>query len=92
MYATQVTVRIEPGREEEARQGLMQRVLPEVKSTPGLVGGYWFEPVEHRGSSVVLWQTKEHAEAVAARLQVGTHPAPPVTIEQIEVREVIATV
>jgi hypothetical protein len=92
MYATQVTVRIEPGREEEARQSLMERVLPEVKDTPGIVAGYWFEPVGNRGSSVVLWQTREHAEAVAARLQAGTQPTPPVTIEQIEIREVIASV
>jgi len=92
MYATEVTVRIEPGREEEARQGLMERVLPEVKGTPGIIGGYWMAPEGTVGHSVVLWDTREHAEAVATQLQEGSRPVDPVTIEHIEVHEVIATV
>ncbi|HEU5420238.1 MAG TPA: hypothetical protein VFV41_21290 [Streptosporangiaceae bacterium] len=92
MYATEVTVRIEQGREEEARQGLMERVLPEVKGTPGIIGGYWMAPEGAVGHSVILWDTREHAEAVVAQLQKGSHPTPPVTVEQVEVHEVIATV
>lgn len=89
MYATQVSVRIEAGREDEARQGLVEQVLPRVKGSPGFVAGYWFAPDGDTGSSVVIWETKEHAEAMAARLQPGAHPAPPVTVERVEVREVI---
>ena len=92
MYATQVTVQIEPGREEEARQGLMERVLPEVKGTPGIIGGYWFAPEGTEGTSVILWDTREHAEAVADYLRQSPHPTAPVTIEQVEVHEVIATI
>lgn len=92
MYATQVSVRIEPGREDEARQGLVEQVLPRVKGSPGFVAGYWFAPDGDRGSSVVLWATREHAEAMAAQLQPGAHPAPLVTVERVEVREVIESI
>lgn len=92
MYATYVSVRIEPGREDEARRGLTEQVLPMVKGSPGFVAGYWFAPQENMGSSVVIWQTREHAEAMAAQLQPGTRPAQPVTVERIEVREVIESI
>lgn len=92
MYATRVTVRIEPGREEEARQVLAERIVPQVKGTPGFIAGYWFQPARNQGSSVVLWQTQADAEAAAAQLPPGAHPAPPVTVEQIEVGEVIYSV
>ena len=37
----------------------------------------------------MLWETRQHAEDAAAQLQPGAHPAPPVTVEEIRVREVI---
>jgi hypothetical protein len=92
MYATQVSVRIESGREDEARRGLAEQVLPRVKGSPGFVAGYWFATQENTGSSLVIWQTKDHAEAAAAQLQPGDHPAPPVTVERVEVREVIESI
>lgn len=92
MYATQVFVRIEAGREEEAREGLMNQVLPTVKGSPGFVAGYWLAPDRNEGFSIVFWETRQHADAMAARLQPGTHPAPPVTVERVHVREVIANI
>lgn len=92
MYATQVSVRIEAGREDEARRGLVDEVLPRVKGSPGFVAGYWFAPEGNKGSSVVLWATQEDADAMAAQLQPGAHPSPPVTVEQVEVREVIESI
>ncbi|HEY5989657.1 MAG TPA: hypothetical protein VIV12_25240, partial [Streptosporangiaceae bacterium] len=92
MYVTHVNVRIEPGREEEARKGLIEQVLPRVKAAPGLVAGYWFAPAGDKGTSVVFWETREHAEAMAALLPPGAHPAPPVTVERVEIHEVIASI
>jgi len=92
MYATQVSVRIETGREDEARQGLVGQVLPRVKGSPGFVAGYWLAPEGNVGSSIVFWETKQHADAMAAQLQPGSHPAPPVTVELVEVREVIENI
>jgi heme-degrading monooxygenase HmoA len=92
MYVTEVSVRIEAGREEEARLSLVNQVLPMVKGSPGFVAGYWFALDGDEGSSVVFWETRQHAEAMAAQLQPGDHPSPPVTVERVEVREVIASI
>jgi len=90
MFATRVSVRLAEGMQEQAREGLRDEVLPRVKAAPGFVAGYWFAPDGDRGSSVVFWDTKEAADAMAAQLQPGAHPAPPVTVEQVDVVEVIA--
>lgn len=97
MYALQGRVRLEAGHEDEARAGLMSQLLPRAKSAPGFVAGYWLAPEEggegERGwTSTVLWDTKEHAEAMAEQLTPGSHPSPHVTIEQMRVREVIANI
>jgi len=92
MYATQVLVRIEAGHEDEARQSLVGQVLPRIKGLPGFVAGYWFAQEGNTGSSVVLWATKQDAEAMAAQVQPGSHPAAAVTIERVEVREVIESI
>jgi hypothetical protein len=89
VYATQVQVRIESGMQEQARQGLREAVLPRVSATPGFVAGYWFIPEGDTGTSVVFWETQEAADALAALLQPGAHPAPPVTVESARVIEVM---
>lgn len=89
MYATRVNVRLAADMQDQARQGLRDEVLPRVKSAPGFVAGYWFAPAQDQGSSVVFWESREAAEAMAATLQPGAHPTPPVTVEQVEVVEVI---
>lgn len=90
MYATRVDVRIAEGMQDQAEGGLRDQVLPRVKAAPGFVAGYWFAPEGNRGSSIVFWETKEAADAMAAQLPPGAHPAPPVTVEQISVVEVVA--
>ncbi len=92
MHSTHVSARIEPGQEEEAGRSLLADVLPTVKATPGLVAAYWFAPSGGVGFSVALWDTEQAATAVASGLQPGTTPAPGVTIETIEVREVVASI
>jgi quinol monooxygenase YgiN len=92
MYVTQVHVRIEPGREDEARKNVTEQLIPRVKVAPGLVAGYWLAEDEGRGTSMIFWETREHAETMAAQLPPGAHPAPPITIERVEVREVIARI
>ncbi|HEY7145769.1 MAG TPA: antibiotic biosynthesis monooxygenase [Streptosporangiaceae bacterium] len=92
MYATRVSVHIEPGHEDEARKGLTERVLPMVKQAPGFLAGYWFAPTGNQGSSVILWDTRQHAEAAASRLQPGSHPSPPVTVDTVDIREVIENI
>ena len=87
MYAIVTNVRVEDP--EEAR-----RLLPEAREAlvaraPGIVGGYWLEPVDGIGTSVLVFETREHAEE-AARYPVP--PMPGVTQLDLTVREVFAHV
>ena len=89
MHAVVVTVRIEPGHEQEAIEQLHARVVPTVQQTPGAVAGYWLSAKEGRGLSVVVFESEEAAQAQAER--VPNMPRSEfVTFENIEVREVVA--
>jgi hypothetical protein len=87
MHAIVVTVTISDY--EAARKQLHERVIPTVKQMPGFVGGYWLAPKESKGLSIAVFDSEEHADAMAAQLQDGSIPVPDtVTFESVDVREV----
>jgi hypothetical protein len=87
MHAIVVTVTISDY--ESARQQLHERVIPAVKQMPGFVAGYWLAPQESKGLSVVVFDSEEHANAMASQLRDGAVPVPDaVTFESVDVREV----
>ena len=87
MYAIVTNVKIE--NTDAAR-----RLLPEarealVSRAPGIVSGYWLEPIDGRGTSILVFKTKEYAE------QAARYPLPPmpgVTVVDLTLREVFAHV
>ncbi len=92
MHAVIVTATIEPDRAQEAQAQLEANVLPRVKETPGLVAGYWTRSGDgQRGLSLVLFESEQAARA-AAELPRSMPPPDFVTIDSVEVREVIAQV
>ncbi len=86
MHAVVATVRIEnPG---PARQALADLRLDLVPRAPGFVSACWLEPVDDIGMSIIVFDTKEHAEEAA------TYPLPAlpgVTPLTLEIREVYAS-
>ena len=89
MHAMQVQVRIEAGKADEATQMLHDQTVPTVKSFDGLVKAYWSRSADGtRGRSVALFDSEGAAKAAAD--QVAPPPGAPVTIESVEVFEVIA--
>jgi hypothetical protein len=90
MFAAFVTVSIDPGKESEARAVLINDVVPMVKQSEGLIAGYWGESNGGKGLSVVLFDTEEHARAAVP--PVGLRPpGSPVSVESVDICEVIAT-
>lgn len=91
MFAVLVTVRIDAGKEDEAQRQLNDVLLPTLKGSPGWVGGFWLAPEDNKGWSIAVFDTEEHARALAP--PVGSRPPGdvPVTIEAVEFREVIAS-
>jgi hypothetical protein len=86
MYAVVATVRIDDL--EAARQGLADLRVDLVPRAPGFVSAYWLAPVDGIGMSVIVFDTKEHAEE-AARYPVP--PVPGVTPMTLQIREVYAS-
>jgi hypothetical protein len=91
MYALAVSVTIEDGKEDEAREILRSRIIPMVKEAPGVVAGYWMNPGGGYGYSLVIFDSEENANK--GKEMVGTGPRPEfVKLGNIQVMEVIETV
>jgi hypothetical protein len=86
MHAVVSTVRIEDVG--AARQGLADHRVSLVPRAPGFVSAYWLAPVDGTGMSVIIFDTKEHAEE-AVRYPIP--PLPGVTPLTVEIREVYAS-
>ena len=80
------TVRIEDP--ETARGALAGLRLTVVPRAPGFVSAYWLAPIDGTGMSVVVFETKEHAEQALA---YPLPPLPEVTPLTAEIREVYAS-
>ena len=87
-----VVVRVSIGDPETAEQGLSDRVVPQVSQAPGFVAGYWTRSDDgHNGLSMLVFDSQEAARGAAERLQGSEAMRPEtVTIESVEVREVVA--
>jgi len=91
MHAVLVSVTIDAGKEDEAERSLNEQLLPMLKGSPGFVAGYWLAPEAGKGWSIVVFDTEENARAIAP--PVGSRPPGdvPVTIADVQFREVIAS-
>jgi hypothetical protein len=89
MYAALVTLTIDPEQAPAAAESLVNDILPTVRSAPGFVAGYWLEPADGHGFSIVLFETEEQARRTAPPASSWT--APGVTIRDVELRRVAAS-
>jgi hypothetical protein len=88
LHAALVTLTIDPDQAPAAANALVHEILPEVRSAPGFLAGYWLEPANDHGFSIVLFETEEQARKIALP---ASWAAPGVTITGVEVRRVAAT-
>jgi hypothetical protein len=80
---------IDPEQAPAAAEALVSDILPRVSSAPGFVAGYWLEPADGEGFSIVLFETEEQARE--ATPPVSSWAAPGITITDVEFRRVAAT-
>lgn len=90
MYA--VVVRVSVGDPGTAQQRLRDEVVPRVAKAPGFVAGYWTASDEGRsGMSMIVFDSEESARRAAEMMQGPEAMRPEtVTLESVEVREVVA--
>lgn len=77
---------------EQARKFLKEEAIPRISQLPGFVSGQWVRLDENTGSSMLTFETEEAAQAAAESLRTNPPPADAVTINTIEVGEVIERV
>jgi hypothetical protein len=87
VYAVVANVKVDNPQEARLLLGEAREAL--VSRAPGIVSGYWLEPVDGVGTSVLVFETKEHAVSAAA---YPVPPMPGVTLLDLTVREVFAHV
>lgn len=92
LYARVGRSRIDPAQYDAARKVLETELLPRIRQIPGVVAGYWLEPVDGKGLTIVVFESKEAAEAPMPNAQPGESPAPGVTVEHVEIREVVGKI
>lgn len=89
MYALAVSVKIESGKEDEAREALQTRVVPMIKEqSEGLVAGYFMEPQNGFGYSLLVFDSEENANKGAEMAKSAPRPEF-VTIQNAQVMEVV---
>jgi hypothetical protein len=84
-----VTLTIDPAQAPAAANALVNDIMPTVRSAPGFVVGYWLEPANGQGFSIVFFETEKQAREAAP--PVTSWAAPGVTINGVEFRRVAAT-
>ena len=85
MHAVVVRVRVDDV--EAAEAALREQVVPRVSQAPGFVAGYWTRK-DNGGLSMIIFESEEAAQQASE--QVRANVPPPVTLEDVEVREVVA--
>ena len=85
MHAVVVRVRITD--EGAALAGLRDQVVPQVSRAPGFVAAYWTRK-DDTGLSMAVFESEDAARAASERIP-GSVPEG-VTLEDVEVREVVA--
>ena len=88
MHAVLGSVRIHDF--ERGLPALRDGIMPRVKSTPGLIGAYWLRSKDNRGMSMILLESEDAAKALARRIEAEGPPTDAVTLDSIEVCEIVA--
>jgi hypothetical protein len=70
-----------------AARAELNELVPQVAGSPGFVAGYWIALSPEKGTSVVVCDTEESAQALT-KMTEGA-PATTVTMDSVEVGEVL---
>jgi len=92
MHGVVIDVKVDPNREQEARDMLNNIVVPRAKTHQGIINGYWLRDVS--GDilrTIELYDTEANANELAERIRSqGPPPGAPVTLVSVNTYEVIA--
>ena len=88
MHAVVVKLTIDDvGRDDQL---LDEQVVPRASGAAGFIAGYWTRAGDS-GLSMVVYESEEAARAIAEQIQSMGLPDDAVTVDDVEVREVVAS-
>ena len=74
---------------DRGREMLTDRIVPAISQAPGFIAGYWTRSEDNRGVSLIAVESEDAARSLAEMIQ-GAPQDDAVTLESVEVREVVA--
>jgi hypothetical protein len=88
MHAAVVNVTIKDEATATAR--LRDEIVPRISAAPGFVAGYWVRLPGNKGTSVAVFESEGGAQAIVDMIRDQPPVDDSVTIESMEVGEVVA--
>jgi hypothetical protein len=88
VHAVVVTVTIHDF--DRGREMLKDRIVPAVSQAPGFVAGYWTRSEDKRGMGFIAVESEDAARSLAEMIKSEGPAGDSVTLETVEVREVVA--
>ena len=82
-----VVVKVTINDSDAAEAALREEVVPRVSQAPEFVAGYWTRK-DNTGVSMIVFESEEAAKAASE--QIDANVPSPVTLDDVEVREVVA--
>jgi hypothetical protein len=73
----------------QGRNFLREQAIPRIRQAPGFVTAHWVRLAENSGTSMLIFETEEAANAAAEQIRTNRPPATAVTIDSVEVGEVV---
>jgi heme-degrading monooxygenase HmoA len=87
MHAVVVTVTLTDAP-EASEAVLREQVVPRASQAPGFIAGYWTRK-DNGGLSMTVWESEDAATAASEMVRSAVPEG--VTVDSIEVREVVAS-
>ena len=87
-----VVVRVSIDDFDRGRQFLTEQVVPRVSQAPGFVAGYWTRSEDGQGGlSMMVFESEDAARGAAEMVESNAPQDDGVTLDGVEVREVVAS-
>jgi hypothetical protein len=77
---------------ERGREFLNQEGIPRLQQAPGFVAGNWVALDESTGTAMMIFESEENAQTAAERIKTNPPAGDAVTINSIEIGEVVGHV
>ena len=77
---------------EQGRKFLQEQAIPQLSQAPGFVGAQWVRLEGGTGTGMLTFESQEQAQAAIEQLRTNPPPESAVTIDTVELGEVVERV